>query len=581
LLLAIQNPKYITAVLLVVSMLIIPIATQERQIPTATYEIISGEESEASESIEIAKSPCTPVTSLILLNDSLLNSNDSWFIVQDHFNGRTEFRRTIAVPRLNVSAMNVSLSINVVTGPLGMLMIYDGNIENIICQSGEHREVVRDVPPYQYESDGLISIYIMIESVDWIVLDYLYVSIQVEFRSGQCPVTIDLKRANGESMFLLQEFSAILNRPTILFGEQEFHLSKANDTLYLPNGNYLISIDWESYEPSFTNVSITNESLIINIKIKSVRLNIESIQKIPGLVIYVGGVIYMDYIPLLLKDSPSFYLPSGNLMIIEVRGDPGNPYNPLHFRINLDAGDNRNVTLQVHENWILIGGLAFTPGRLVILIASIFVIALTLFISRKTLISGSIYLPFILIFLASIIPSYQTSSELWNVMTLPLYSTCTETNLISLGIDISVSSYSGSTVVITKTGEYAIQSISQILFIILLIPFIGVLYEYLRKEWDSESPDFLTAVPIFLYMLIQWSYVMARFEYANSYPRNYIVTIGAGPILASLAFIFWIILYRRKGGLFFATMPMTDEQRKRNGRSATGAPLRGVSDAAR
>lgn len=556
--LAIQNLKQIIAILLVISMLIIPIASQERQIPIATYETINGEESETSESVEIAKSPCTPVTFSTVLNDSLLNSNDSWFIVQDYFNGRTEFRRTIAVPRFNVFVMNVSLSINVVTGPLGIRMDYGGSIEDIICQSGEPCEVVRNVPSYEYESDGLIPIYIMIESADWSVIDYLCFSLQVEFSSGQCPVTIDLQRTNGESMFLLQEFSAILNRPTILFGEHEFHLSKVNDTLFLPNGNYLLSVDWESYEPSFTNVTITNESLMINIKIKSVRLNIESMQKIPGLVIYMGGLIDEDYIPLLLKDSPSFYLPSGNAMIIEVRGEPSNRMDPLHFRIDLDAGDNRNITLLVYENWILVGGLAFTPGRLVILTASILVLTLTLFISRKNLISGSINLPFILIFLASITPSYQTTSDVWWVLTLPLYSTCIETELISLGIDISVVSYSGSTVAIMQTGEYALQPINQMLFIAMLVPLIGVLYDYLRKEWDSEFPDFLIAVPIFLLILIQWSLVVSRLGDAYFYHGNY-VTIGLGPILASLAFISWIILYKHKGGLLFATTPMTDE----------------------
>jgi len=94
-----KNPKHITAILLIVSMLIIPIAAQNWQIPTATYEIINGEESGESESVEIAKSPCIPVTSLTLLNDSLLNSNENWFIAQDDYNGRIEFRRTIAVRR--------------------------------------------------------------------------------------------------------------------------------------------------------------------------------------------------------------------------------------------------------------------------------------------------------------------------------------------------------------------------------------------------------------------------------------------------------------------------------------------------
>jgi hypothetical protein len=449
------------------------------------------------------------------------------------------------------------LSAYVKIGPLEIsLWYYDFPYDaSTVGQTGEYCEIVKYATPEDYGEREQIWVNIGFDGLDWSVVEQVYFSIQVEFSVDMCPVTIDLQRTNGESMFLLQEFGTIQNPPTLLFGEHEFHLSNVNDTLYLPNGNYSLSIDWESYESSLTNVGITNESLTIKIKIKSVRLNVEPIQKIPGLVIYVGGVCYRDYPPFLLKDSPSFYLPSGNPMRIEVRGEPGNEYYPLHFSINLDTGDNRNITLQVNENWILVGGLGFTPGRLAILIASVFVMSSTLFISRKKLIFSSLYLPFILIFLASIVPSHKTTSEVWLPMTLPLYSICTETDLTSMGIDLSVSSCSGSAVVTTKTGEIPFPYISQLLFVFLLIPFIGVLYEHLRKEGDSEFPDFLIVIPIFfLFMLIQWSYVIDSLELAHLYPSPFTVSIGAGPFLASLAFILWVILYRRKGGLFFASV---------------------------
>jgi hypothetical protein len=573
---AIKNLRLLTVAFLIVLMASIPaVSFLERSIPTASYEIMYGDEVEENENIEIQRSPFTSVTSLVLINDSLLSSSDYWFIVRDNFNGRTEFTRTIAIPKLNVSATILNLSVDVVTGPLGIFMVYGGNIEDIICQSGEQRDLVRNVPSNEYESDGSISIFISFDSIDWNVLGYLCFSIQVEFNTGECPVTIDLKRTNGESMFLLQEFNAIQNRPTILFGEEEFHLSKANDTLYLPNGNYLLSIHWESYEPSFANVSISNESLSINIKIKSTRLNVESIQKIPGLTIWVGGVYYQSYAPFLLKDSPSFYLPSGNMVTIEVRGEPGNTYNPFHFSLNLDAGDNRNITLVVHENWISLGEMAVTPARLVILVASVLIVSLTLFISRTKLVSSSIILPFILVFLGSIVPSYQNFSEVWIPVTLPLNSVCIETDSISLGIDISVSSYTNSTTVIVKTGEYALRTIDPILFILLLIPFIGVLYEYLRKEYDSGYPDFLIAIPVFLYLLIQWSYVIGQFGYGYFYPGTPIITIGAGPFLTTLAFVMWIIQYKRKGGLLFIAVPKTNQKRKRMKGNAISASVQG------
>ncbi len=533
-------------------MLVIPIASLESRIPRASYEITYGDEIAGSESIEITRSSRNPVSSVLLLNDSILSEQSDWHLSQFISFNRTYYSKQIAIPVLNVIQVIFRVTGYVVTGPILISTRYHDypNDANATGQTSEYFEIVQLATPDDYDYEGLIWVDVGIDGLDWSVIDQLYYSVQVEFSVNQCPVIVDLQRTNGESMYHLQEFSATdRTRPVIKFGGYISYLCQVNETIYLPNGNYPVSLEWESYKPSFSDISITNESLFIEIRIKSVRLDIEATQRIPGLAINVGEDWYYDYKPFLLKDSPSFYLPSGTWQIIEVTGEPEYSRYPYHFSIDLDLGENRNITLIVCENWILIGGVAFTPGRLSILIASIIVIILTLVVSRKRIGTSSVFLPFILFFVGSILPSYQRAVLEDYPLTLPPYSQYIDTQWIWLSIDISASSTDSGIIAVTHSN----LSTSQILFPLLLLVFLGMILEHVKEEIDPNFPDFFVCVPLLGYTLYQWAYIINVFMH----PWEYTLSIGLSPFLTTFAYLLWYVQFKRKGGTLIQTIHTT------------------------
>ena len=548
----IKNPKLATIILLTMSMLVIPIASLEGRIPRASYDIIYGDEIVGSESIEITRSSHDPVSSVLLLNDSILSEQSDWHLRQYISFNRTYYSKQIIVPVLNVTQVIFRATGYVVTGPVSIRMGYYQYPyhENTTGQTGEYFEIVQYATPDDYYNEGLIWIFVDIDGLDWSVIDKLYFSVQVEFSVSRCPVIVDLQRTNGESMYNLQEFTATdRTRPIIKFGGHSSYLCQVNDTIYLPNGNYSVAIVWDSYTPSFGDISIANESLFIAIRIKSVRLDVEATQRIPGLVVNMGTDWYLDYRSFLLKDSPSFYLPSGTMQIIEVIGEPEFSHSPYHFMVDMDLGENRNITLVVHENWILIGGVAFTPGRLTILIASIIVIVLTLVVSRKRIGTSSVFLPFILLFFGSILPSYQRTVLEDYPLTLPVYSQYTETQWIWLSVDISTSSIDNGIAAVTNSN----LSTSQILFPLLLLAFLGMILEHVREEIDPDFPDFMVFVPLLGHLLYQWAYIINVFMHQ----WEYAMSIGLGPFLTTSALLLWYIQFRRRGGKFIQTTRTT------------------------
>lgn len=551
-----RNPKHIVAALLIGSMLVIPFAAMEQRIPRASYEIINGEEINDDESVELTSSPFSPVSSVLLLNDSLLSTDDNWYKRQDIYYNKTRITRTITVPHLNVSDIVFTLSAFIVTGPLDISIVFDEwhNRVNTTGQTGEYCELVKHAFQELHVRDGQIWVSITFDGVDWGVFDHLYFSIEVEFTVSQCPVTIDLQRTNGESMYFLQEFRTIFYdmRPLLKFNEHEFILSQVNDTIFLPNGNYTLAVEWGSYDFSFNDIAVTDESLTLVIRIKSIRLDVESTQNIPGLIIVAGDYDNQPYLypkGFYVRDSPSFYLPSGSTQPFICEGDPDREHT-YHFTVNLQAGDNRNITLLVSENWILVGNVAFTPGRFIILIVSMLAIGLTILISRKKLFTSSIYAPFVFLLLGNILPALEVIGPFWErANTLPLYTQYAQTYAESLGISSSASSVNGSVITISGADRFVAYTLGPLSFILLLVACAGLLFEYLREELDSESPDFLIATPILCLIFFQWFYVIAKM--IN--PWESTVTIGLGSFLTVIAFLLWFIQFKRKGKTIFQT----------------------------
>ncbi|MHA2353371.1 MAG: hypothetical protein ACXABX_09655, partial [Candidatus Thorarchaeota archaeon] len=454
--LAHRNLRHVAVAFLIISFFILPIAAFDRGIPTATYEILYGGEIDENESINTSSTPFSPVSSVLLLNDSVMGS-DTWLKQKQLSSNRSWFSKQITIPYLNVNETTFKLSAFVVSGPLEIRMSiypfpYENRSETVIGQTGEYSEIVRQASPDEYDdyqSEGLSWVHIYIPGYNWSVIDELYFSIEVLFNIPHCPVMIDLQRTNGESIYESQELRTIYdeeNFPKFFINDSVFHLSKPNDTIFLHCGNHSLSFRWFGYSHSFRDVSVHNESLYLEVRIKSVRLDVESVQRVPGVVITIGEYFGHDELygeQIMIKDSPSFYLPSGRHETVRVEGNPLSSSYPTHFLFDLDFGNNRNVTLLINENWILIGNIAFTPGKLVVLILSLLILTLTLILSRRKMANSSVVGPFILLFLGSIFPTLSTVVQLWHSpLTLPLYSYYTK-------------SISWSPVIATTTASYA------------------------------------------------------------------------------------------------------------------------------
>lgn len=549
-----RRKRFVTATLLVALMLITIVSVQENSIPRASYDLVVGQALEESESLELSSSPQIPITSAVLLNDSLLTASPNWLEEPDIRFNSTTFWRLIQIPILNVSNLIFRLSSHIVSGPLEITLGFDEEDYSSVGNNSEYIEIERHASPSELSSDGLIELMARFDGMDRNVIDQLTYTIEVEFTTGMCPLTVDLQRTDGESMFLLHEFLSLgrYERPVLLFNENEFHINQVNATIFVPNGIYSVSIEWSNYEHSFNNINVTNESIILELRIKSIRLEVESIQQIPGLVVRVGSFTSDFYFfRILVADEPTFYLPSGSYIEVSVRGDIENWHSPRHFEFDLSQYENRNITLVVNENWIMIGNVAFTPGKLIALIAITSIIILTILISRKELVKSSVYAPFILLLLGNTLPIYATTQLKGSYPhRIPLFSNYLETHAVSSGICTSISRMSGTVTAISDAGYSVAFNVGVISFTLVLIVFLAVVYEYVRMEDDPETSDFLVATPILCSVIIQMVFIVNVFIYYLGFRT---VTLGPGLMFTTLALLVWTIQYRRQGKVIFQT----------------------------
>jgi hypothetical protein len=553
-----RRMKFVIASLLVLLMIVVFGSFQEGGIPTATYELIPSNPIDDDESIEISSSPQSPVTSALLLNESVLSPDSIWFEERYGWTGGIYLSRQFPIPRMNVSTITLRLSATVAKGPININLRYYfmSSAINVNGSSGETVEMVKDLLPDDLGLSELAWIAITLNSTDTSALDHLYFSISAVYTTEMLPVTMDLQRTNGESLFNLPELYTIyqtLYRPYILLDAYRFYISQVNDTLFLPAGNYSLSVIWIHYHHSFGNISLANESLYLELRIKTVRLDVESLQKIPGMAIYVETAGYHSfyYDEIMIADDPSFYLPSMSHVTITVRGGVESSYWPLHFYFYIDYYENQNITLVVNENWILIGNVAFTPGRFIMLIGLISIFILTIMISRRELLTSSIYLPFLLLFLANTLPiysRYEIRGE--GPYRIPFFIWYIKTETVSSGISTSITSVNCTATAISSAGSEIAIPVGLISSILLLFVLLTVIYEYLRNEGNPETSDFPVIASIMCSLVIQTAFFVGVFFSSHCY---FMFSLGPGLAFTVLALVMWVVLFKRQGKTIFET----------------------------
>ncbi len=526
-------------------MLVFPIAALETDIPTADYELIISEETNESESIAITSSTYSPVSSVLITNESVMNPSSNWNAIQNPRSDSNYFEKIVSVPYLNVSDLILTVSAFVVDGPLEISM--EGS--STIGQTGEYCKVITHmVPEVDSNYPGRASIeYIRITfaSTDWNVIDEIYFSLEAIFTDIVCPVTVDLQRTNGESMYLLPEFRTIYDNdafPYFHFEDDVFIVFQPNVTIYIPNGNYSLVFQWMEYNHSFTDLLIMNESIHLTLRITSVRLDVESLQKIPLVAIEVQyhaayGYRHMYEEEYMIKESPSFYIPSGNIVRIIVEGGPtGSHYKP-HFIFIFEAGDDNNVTLIVDENWILVGNIAFTPARAAMFLSSIFIIGLVVVVARKQLSKSPIYGPFMLLLLGSLLPTVEVIYQRYiSPTTFPLYSLYSERSSYSLQFATMQTQLDGSITTISSAVDLDYAIMGPFSFFFLCMAFLGVALEVVGKERVGDIQEVLFVIGLVGTPTYQLVYILY-------FVHN--VVPGVGLLVSSFAVLLSLALVAR------------------------------------
>lgn len=528
-------------------MLVFPLAALETDIPTADYELEFGEESNESESMDIAFSSYSPVSSVLVTNESVMDPSNYWDAL--HYPGEDSnyYAKVVNVPYLNVSDLMFTVTTYIVEGPLELSM--KGN--STIGQAGEHCQlVVHEIPevnPDFPERASTDYIRITFNSTNWEDIDEIYFSLEVTFTEIVCPVKLDLQRTNGECMGQLQEFRTVYDYtaiPTIQFGDFPFIVTYPNVTVYLPNGNYSVRFQWLDYSHSFSNLTILNESLYITLRIRSTRLDVNSLQKIPFIAIRISYSSYdLDkmYEDVMIKDSPSFYVPSENTVRVFVIGRPITPQltqHKSHFDFYLNTGGNRNVTLSVNENWIMVGTVAFSPARWLMVLSSIVIIILTLAIGRKEIKSSPVYAPFLLLLVGSLLPVINVTFQKYiQPLTYPLYSPYSVTTSTSLTFATLYSTTDNSVTTISSIGIFNGTIMSSLSFFILFIAYSCLVFEILKvKENSLQEIFFIMAIILMPVLQLRYYFSLPIIFY-----NDYIVSLSIGFLLTVIAPVIWLV----------------------------------------
>ena len=544
----IQTARIVVTLVLGSCMLVFPIAALEKNIPIADYELVVGEESNRTESMELTSSFYTPVSSILITNESVMDPSAYWNAI--HFPGSDSnyYEKIVSVPYINVSDLIFTVTASVVEGPLEIEIEENSTIGQTgsLCRLIAH--VVPEVTQSHPEHASVEYVRIQFNSTDWDAKDAIYFSIEATFTNIVCPVTIDLQRTNGKSMYTLPEFRTIHRDeaiPNLHVGNYGFVFFKPNTTIYIPNGDYSIIFEWLGYSHAFGNVTLQNESIYLELRIKSTRLDVHATQKIPWLYIVITYTNYdLDWLYdewYMIKDSPVFYLPSVYTVHVWVNGEPAEARSHYHFDFNLETGTDRNVTLTVNENWIVFGGLAFTPSRLLMFQLVFLIIGTIIVYARRELWTNPIFVPFLLLLMGSLLPTININSQRYTLpVTSPIYAIYQELTSNSLAFDTAYSRIDGSICTISSIGSLESLMTSLLAafsFASLFIAFLGVVLEIIGKKGDI--PEVLFFLGLFFVASFQLYYYFTFHNVSN-------LTLGYGFFITVLAIPLWFVLSARK-----------------------------------
>ncbi len=546
-----QRKSRIIIILPVILFLVIPtLILAEPRIGRPAIEVVEGDEVDEPAGLILSYESYTPEDSVTLLNQTTLDRS-RWDITKWYAG------YVLTVPIVNVSAIIIGMTVRALDESLQINMSeYETKIENSTSLAPNESDQLQIQIPYlmmrsTYRNNWFKQLIIILEFVDHDFDDFVVTNFWVQALTiaDLYPITMDIQRTNGESLYSNPTSVGLWDDPEIHFnyttlGDSTlFKPAQVNETLLLLPGRYELSLRWGDNN-LVAEVSVSNNSAVVYWRVRCIRIDTELAQDISGLSITIDGNYHHYYYDFLLVYSPSFYMPPGQYASVEIyctsRAFSG--FSRLTFY--LDLGENMNMTVRVNPGLISVGNTSITLGRVLIFSVSfLFVLSLVIVMIQKR---GSMVklLPLLILFTGLFLPWMQISWPNGSYST-PIDVT-QETWMLSPGTFTSYFAQDNFSLAIGPSDEpgtsfFGKEIGSLILFLFLLL-LVGSLLEWVPSKSAIRNDQFLI---LFVIIILLEFWALAFWSGYMSWRNSFV--IGPGSIISLIALAIWGILYFRSG----------------------------------
>ena len=540
------KPKNEIVTILIFLFLMIPlIAVGSNQDPVPSITIEAGEEVDVAESLLISSEAYSPNSVVTTLNDTVIENGNIWRVWYEDYRDRSKFERYVNAPLRNITEIILGVSFSVEEGPREV-SIYCYNILNSTSGlSGQNKTLTLRVSPDEfsgYQYSELVERFKLTINVGGNYEEGITITgfwVQAVLNATLYPISIDVQRTNGVSLFSnpttrdLQSFS--LSSPRLeLFDNNSTHIGRftptqSNDTMLLPAGYYNHSIKWSTFE-IYSSFNISDEAIHLVWRIRTVRMDIKQIHHV--FASYVDYSYSFGYNRYAIIAEPTFYFPPDGNWTITIQG------GSISVQETISVGSNQNITVWIDPNTIVIGPLAFTPGKFVLLVSMLLMICIIGIAHITKKMSSTKLIPYILVAISYILPwvhyAYKTSFP----ATVPPYP-----YLIyyaeSPGISSTSYSTNDSLAFVSRTYN---EGFLLLYYTLLFMALAGFLLDEIEIKGVSEHATNLFAFSLLAIFVVEVAYAFHILSIASA--ENYLAVIpGIGPFVVIGSMIAWIIVH--------------------------------------
>jgi hypothetical protein len=495
--------------------------------PTITVE--ASDEVDVEESLQMTFVEYSPASTVTVVNDTSFE-NSFWRASYSDTSDRSTFWRYVNIPLRNVTEVIVS-AFFAIEGENKEIGLYSDGwlyIEEI-GHSGQNENLTHSGPPTETTQYGMnIKMKQIRVEFDGDFRESMALTgfwIKVILNDTLYPVSIDMQRTNGESLF-----SDAATQDTQIYGDIQpwiqlitqnepffasYYPTQTSDLILLPSGNYTFLFYWYPYRTNKT-INIQEEKVHILWRIHSVKVEYRLTQEVPG---YIVDLWESDSYS--LSQSPVFVLPSGINYTIDVRG------NYCGTSLTTALGANRNITVWISPNTIVLGPYAIMPTTLFLivgLLSMVFVLGIARIgwnELRKKLV------PFSLIVLGYVFPwvSYTQMKPLLG--SEPFVSIQTHSAAIP-SLSSTVTSTSDSLMLISYEPSGLIPYLA---YFLLFMSFVALVLNEDENASKLENILFWSSISLIL--------IMVFFQVSSYFMNSYytIVEIGLGAYMIILGVV--------------------------------------------